>query len=59
MYNLTELSNNYSKTSGGEQYDRDSPNGDLTDPESLKFKAKITGSTPTASNRKIMVYQYC
>ena len=55
MYNLTELSNNYSKTSGRGQHYRDSPNGDLTDPGSLKFKAKITGSTPTASNRKIMV----
>ena len=45
MYNLTEFSNNYSKTSGREPHYRDSPNGDPTDLESLKLKAKITGST--------------
>ena len=45
MYNLTEFSNNYSKTSGKEPYYRDSPIGDWTDLESLKLKAKITGST--------------
>ena len=52
-YNLIEYSNNYSKTSGRFwQYYRDEPNATLTESESFKFKAKITGKTPAAGNTK-------
>ena len=48
-YNLTEYSDNYSKTSGNLwQWYRDEP----TDSESFEFKMKITGNTPTNSNTK-------
>ena len=48
-YNLTEYSDNYSKTSGNLwQWYRDEP----TDSESFEFKIKITGNTPTNSNTK-------
>ena len=53
MYNLLEYSDNYSKTSGSLwQYYQDDPNDNLTDSESFKSKAKITGSTPAAGNTK-------
>ena len=53
MYNLTEYSDNYSKTSGSLwQYYRDEPNDNLADSESFKSKTKITGKTPAAGNEK-------
>ena len=53
MYNLLEYSDNYSKTSGSLwQYYKNDPNDNLTDYESFKFKVKITGNTPAASNTK-------
>ena len=53
MYNLTEYSDNYFKTSGRLwQYYRDEPNDNLTDSESFKYKIKITGNTPAAGNIK-------
>ena len=53
MYNLTEYSDNYSKTSGSLwQYYKDDPNDDLTDSESFKSKVKITGNTLAAGNTK-------
>ena len=49
MYNLNEYSHNYPKTSGNlRQY----PNDNITEPESFKYKIKITGKTPTAGNIK-------
>ena len=43
MYNLTEYSENYLKTSGRLwQYYKDDPNDNLTDSESFKSKVKIT-----------------
>ena len=53
MYNLTEYSDNYSKTSGSLwQYYKDDPNDSLTELESFKSKVKITGNTPSAGNTK-------
>ena len=53
VYNLTECSDNYSKTSGSLwQYYKDDPNDNLTDSESFKSKVKITGNTPAAGNTK-------
>ena len=53
MYNLTEYSDNYSKTSGSLwQYYRDEPNDNLADSESFKSKTKITGKTLAAGNEK-------
>ena len=53
MYNLTEYSNNYSKTSRSLwQYQKDEPNHNLANSESFKSKVKITGSTPASGNRK-------
>ena len=53
MYNLTEYSNNYSKTSGSLwQYYKDNPSDTITDPESFKSKVKIRGKTPAAGNAK-------
>ena len=44
IYNLTEYSNNYSKTSGSlYQYYKDDPNDNLVNSESFKSKVKITG----------------
>ena len=52
-YNLTEYSDNYSKTSGGLwQYYRDNPNDNITQSESFKYKVKITGKTHAADNTK-------
>ena len=51
IYNLTEYSDNYSKTSGSLcQYYKDDPNDNLTDSESFKSKVKITGKTPDDGN---------
>ena len=45
MYNLIKYSDNYSKTSGNLwQYYKDDLNDNLTDSESFKSKAKITGT---------------
>ena len=53
MYNLTENSDNYAKTSGGLwQYYRDEPNYNLADSESFKSKLRITGKTPNTGNKK-------
>ena len=47
LYNLIEYSNNYAKTPGSLwQYNKDDPNDNVTDSESFKFKARITGRTP-------------
>ena len=51
MYNLTEYSNNYSKTSESLwKYYIDDPNDNITQSESFKFKIKITRKTPAAGN---------
>ena len=53
MYNLTEYSDNYSKTSGSLwQYYKYDPNDNLTDSESFKYKVKITGNTTAGRNTK-------
>ena len=53
MYNLTEYSDNYSKTSGSLwQYYRDEPSGTLADSESFKSKIKITEKTPATDNEE-------
>ena len=53
MYNLTEYSDNYSKTSGGLwQYYRDNPNDNITQSYSFKYKIKITGKTHADDNKK-------
>ena len=53
MYNLTEYSENYSKTLGRLwQYYGDEPNNNLADSESFKFKVRITGKTPNDDNEK-------
>ena len=55
MYNLTEYSDNYAKTSGSLwQYFRDEPdyNNDMDESESFKSKIKITGKTPNNDNEK-------
>ena len=53
MYNLTEYSDNYSKTSGSLwQYYKDEPNNNIMESESFKSKIKITGKTPAAVNTK-------
>ena len=53
MYNLTEYSDNYSKTSGSlYQYYKDDPNNNITRSESFKFKIKMTGETPVNGNTR-------
>ena len=53
MYNLTEYSDNYSKTSGSLwQYYKYDPNDNLTDSQSFKYKVKITGNTTAGRNTK-------
>ena len=53
MYNLIEYSNDHSKTSGRLwEYYRDDPNDHVTQSGSFKYKIKITGKTPGASNTK-------
>ena len=53
MYNLTEYSDNYLKTSGSLwQYFKDDPNDNITQSESFKSKIKITRKTPAAGNPK-------
>ena len=53
MYNLTEYSDNYAKTSGSLwQYYKDEPNNNLADSESFKSKIKTTGKTPNNHNEK-------
>ena len=53
MYNVTEYSDNYSKTSGSLwQYYKDDPNNNLKDSESFNSKVKITGETPADRNTK-------
>ena len=51
MYNLTEYSDDYSKTSGSLwKYYKDDPNYNLADSKSFKSKVKITGKTPSDGN---------
>ena len=58
-YISIEFSDNYSKTQGSVwQYYRDGPNGDITGSKPFQLKAKITESSPAASNKKIMSEQY-
>ena len=53
MYNLTEYSDNYSKTSASLwQYYKDDPNDNLPDSESFKSKVKIIEKTPDNGNAK-------
>ena len=53
MHNLIEHNDNYSKSSGSlRQYCRDDLNATITDSESFKFKASITGRTPAGGNPK-------
>ena len=53
MYNLTEYSDNYAKTSGRLwQYFRDEPDDNLEDSESFKSKINITGKSPNNNNGK-------
>ena len=53
IYNLTENSNNYSKTSGGLwQYYRDDPNDNITQSGSFSYKIKIKGKTSATENTK-------
>ena len=53
MNNLTEYSDNYSKTSGSLwKYYKDDPNDNITQSGSFKSKIKITGKIPTAGNTK-------
>ena len=53
MFNLTEYSDNYAKTTGSLwQYFRDETNDNLAEIESFKSKIKITGKTPVNNNVK-------
>ena len=53
MYNLTEFSDNYTKTSGSLwQYYKDDANNNLANSESLNYKVKITGKTQDNGNTK-------
>ena len=53
LYNLTEYSDNYSKTSGSLwQYYKDDPNDNMAQSESFQSKVKVTGKTPAAGNTK-------
>ena len=53
IYNLTEYSANYSKTSRSLwQYYRDEPNDNLNDSESFKSEIKLTETFPAGGNRK-------
>ena len=51
--NLIEYNNNYAKASGSLwQCYKDDPNYNISDSESFKFKARITGRTPANGNTK-------
>ena len=53
MYGLIQYSDNYLKTLGILwQYCRDDLNGNITQPESFKYKNKITEKTPAVDNTK-------
>ena len=53
MYNLTEYSDNYSKTSQSSwQYYKDHPNDTLANSKLFKSKVKTTGKTPNNGNTK-------
>ena len=55
MYNLTEYSESYSKTSRSLwQYYKNDPNDNLTDSESFKSKVKITGKLLTMEIQKML-----
>ena len=47
MYNLIELTDNYSKTSGSLQYFRNDPNDIMVNSKSFFPKMGITGKTPS------------
>ena len=53
MYNIIEYSKNYSKTSGSLwTYYKDIPVNPITNSESFKYKASITGKTADNGNTK-------
>ena len=53
MYYLIENSNNHGKISGSLwQYHKVDSNGNITDSESFKFRARTIGRTPAADNTK-------
>ena len=53
IYNLTEYSDNYAKTTGNLwQYFRDEPNDNLAISELFKSKIKITGKSPNKDDEK-------
>ena len=53
MYNLIEYSDNYAeKPRGLWQYNKDVPYDNIANSDSFKFKARITGITPTNGNTK-------
>ena len=53
MYNLTEYSDNYSKTSGSLwQFYRDEPDKIMKNSESFISKIKVTGTAPANGNTK-------
>ena len=56
MYNLTEYSNNYSKTSGSFwQYCRYEPYNKMTDSKSFNFKSKFSDNTDNISTVNVEV----
>ena len=56
MYNLTEYSDNYLKTSGSLwQYFKDDPNDKIAQSESFKSKIKITGKTPAGNTKNVEI----
>ena len=55
MYNLTEYSDNYSKTSEILwQYYRDEANANLADSELFKSRINVTGNTPDGGIQKML-----
>ena len=55
IYNLTEYSDDYAKTSGSLwQYFRDEPDDNIEDSELFTFKIKITGKTPIMAMKKML-----
>ena len=52
MYNLIEYNSNYAKKSCLWQYNKDIPYDNITNSDSFKFKARITGRTPAYGNTK-------
>ena len=54
MYNLSEWSDNYSKTSASLwQYYKDGSNNNLIDSKSFEFKSKFTNNTNDLGNSRV------